>query len=422
MPSSGKDKNISWQSEMKHHDLDVLIVTDMPFWRRGQGSFNRVAELHHALENKFAVGVYIPAYLRPDPSGLARWRADRQAPSHVLDRFGPVSNFSVYRMAWLFGDRLRRQIKTQKVSYIDNLSIKQSLINAALQRRPKAILFEFATLAPLAEALKAHPETCDIVRIVDTHDVRWKRAEDFRAAGIDLPDAWTRDEETRRLENFHILIGITDDDTAELEKMCPAAKTITTAHPVDLNVSASEGQIQLNSVPVVRVIASNMPTRKSLPFLLNEVWPLVRRRLDSRIRLEVVGRLDSDFGCGADDTIAFLPPTETIDDLFIPADIIVNPMICGSGLKIKNLEALAYAKPLITTSPGAQGMPDKATTGAFVVADEAEDLAGALVELAGNPVKRQSMSAEAKKYISRYFTRDVVYRDLFDCLNEIARK
>lgn len=407
---------------MEGQNFEILIVTDLPFWRGGRGSFNRISELHHELEKICSIGVYVPELLREGALSRARLRADTLSPANAFDEFGSISGFSYRRAVRFYARKARKRAKRRNIPEIDRLSVQNSFVEAVLSVKPKAILFEFATLAPLAEALKAHPETCDIVRIVDTHDVRWKRTEDFRAAGIDLPGAWTREEETQRLENFDILIGITDDDTAELAEMCPAAKAITTAHPVDLNVSASQGQIDPNSAPVVRVIASNLPTRKSLPFFLNEVWPLVRRRLDGRIRLQVVGRFDSDFDCGADDTIEFLPRTETIDDLFIPADIIVNPMICGSGLKIKNLEALAYGKPLITTSPGAQGMPDKATTDAFVVADQAEDLADALVELAGNPVKRQSMSAEAKKYISRYFTRDVVYRDLFDCLNEIARK
>ena len=37
-------------------------------------------------------------------------------------------------------------------------------------------------------------------------------------------------------------------------------------------------------------------------------------------------------------------------------DVALNPMVGGTGLKIKTVEPLCYGKPVLTTLPGAQGL------------------------------------------------------------------
>ena len=49
-----------------------------------------------------------------------------------------------------------------------------------------------------------------------------------------------------------------------------------------------------------------------------------------------------------------------IDELstfYDQVDVVINPVKFGSGLKIKNCEALAFGKPVLTTEHGFDGMP-----------------------------------------------------------------
>lgn len=46
---------------------------------------------------------------------------------------------------------------------------------------------------------------------------------------------------------------------------------------------------------------------------------------------------------------------DSIDDYYYDSDLVVLPLLHGSGVKIKLLEAVSYKKPLITTSVGVEG-------------------------------------------------------------------
>ena len=65
-----------------------------------------------------------------------------------------------------------------------------------------------------------------------------------------------------------------------------------------------------------------------------------------------------------------------IDDLNVlygrKADLIINPVQLGGGLKIKNVEALANGLPLITTPEGANGLED-GINNAFLLANTTEE-------------------------------------------------
>ena len=46
------------------------------------------------------------------------------------------------------------------------------------------------------------------------------------------------------------------------------------------------------------------------------------------------------------------------DEYFYASDLLVNPVIAGSGIKTKNLDALFHGIPVLTTKVGAEGIED----------------------------------------------------------------
>lgn len=56
-------------------------------------------------------------------------------------------------------------------------------------------------------------------------------------------------------------------------------------------------------------------------------------------------------------------PIESIDFFGRSIHIAISPVRSGSGLKIKNVEALAYGLPQLTTKVGAAGLEDAAPAG-----------------------------------------------------------
>jgi polysaccharide biosynthesis protein PslH len=87
------------------------------------------------------------------------------------------------------------------------------------------------------------------------------------------------------------------------------------------------------------------------------------------------------------------------------ADIAVCPLRIGGGVKMKMLEALAFGKPIVTTSIGAQGL-EGATETPFLISDRPADFADNVVRLAQSSDERNHLSARARRYVRHLPTWD----------------
>jgi glycosyltransferase involved in cell wall biosynthesis len=84
------------------------------------------------------------------------------------------------------------------------------------------------------------------------------------------------------------------------------------------------------------------------------------------------------------------------------ADVAIAPLKIARGIQNKVLEAMAMAKPVVLTSPAAEGIeaiPDKH----FVVADTAEDWLENILALERTPEARRQLGAAARELIENEF-------------------
>ena len=88
------------------------------------------------------------------------------------------------------------------------------------------------------------------------------------------------------------------------------------------------------------------------------------------------------------------------DQIYAVADVVISPILFGTGLKIKNVEALAYAKPLVTTPVGAEGLEGGAHS-AFRVGTDSKEFAQHVIELLTNYDLRRHMSQNAYTFVRK---------------------
>jgi len=84
----------------------------------------------------------------------------------------------------------------------------------------------------------------------------------------------------------------------------------------------------------------------------------------------------------------------------------VAPLRYGAGVKGKVVEALSNGLPVVTTSFGAQGIPDAES--AMIISDEPEEMARKLIEIYNNAQKWETLSAAAAIIIEKYYSRNTV--------------
>lgn len=100
---------------------------------------------------------------------------------------------------------------------------------------------------------------------------------------------------------------------------------------------------------------------------------------------------------------------ESLDSLFAQCCGMIVPLVFGSGIKLKVLEALARGVPLVTTDCGVEGIPVVHGRECFIENDLSQYVKWMerLMELTEN----QTMSLAASKFFQNYYSKECVFKN-----------
>lgn len=100
------------------------------------------------------------------------------------------------------------------------------------------------------------------------------------------------------------------------------------------------------------------------------------------------------------------------------ASVVVAPLRYGAGLQNKILEAMALARPVVTTSVGVEGID---CDDEVIVAEDDESFAAAVVDLLGNPERGRRTGQAARELVRETYRWDIVEPTLLSVVEESLR-
>lgn len=138
--------------------------------------------------------------------------------------------------------------------------------------------------------------------------------------------------------------------------------------------------------PVVSFVAllSWAPNVDAATWFCRHIWPSVIREMPEA-RLLLVGRNPSeDVRRLAGPTVMVTGTVPDVEPYYAQTRVAVAPLRSGGGSRLKILEALAAARPVVATTVGAEGLEDLIGRG-VTVADEPEAIAAAITARLRDP-------------------------------------
>ncbi|MFZ1144771.1 MAG: glycosyltransferase [Bryobacteraceae bacterium] len=164
------------------------------------------------------------------------------------------------------------------------------------------------------------------------------------------------------------------------------------------------------------------PNRAALDWFVHEVLPLIVAR-EPRARLAIVGS-DPPPAHTYADYAAHLQMLGTVADIREPLErfaVFVCPVLSGSGVRVKLLEAYAAGIPVVSTVVGAEGLA--AEDGRFcALADSAEAFAARVTELFADPAEAAAMAARARAEVEANWAMAALTRNLVDSYRRLVRR
>jgi glycosyltransferase involved in cell wall biosynthesis len=278
------------------------------------------------------------------------------------------------------------------------------------QLRPDILMANFCWMNELFTAFPEYRGR----RISLTVDVAHHRSTMLaRITGSNDNAFLTAEEEQRLLALADLIVAISDADAEVFREFLPD-------HPIVVAPKAVMPQ-QLVATPVTGrllfVGSHNQPNFEGLSWFLDTVWPLVIETQPGA-HLHVVGSIGQRF-TRTYPQVSFLGKLEDLRQAYKDAEIVIVPLLNGSGMKIKLVEACAFGKACVTTSVGLQGLPFLADC--TLCADDTAAFAAAVSRLLGDTALRSRLEEASLSAAETHLSPEKSYAALWQWMIDPVR-
>jgi glycosyltransferase involved in cell wall biosynthesis len=160
------------------------------------------------------------------------------------------------------------------------------------------------------------------------------------------------------------------------------------------------------------------PNAEGLRWFLAHVWPRLCQAATD-VRLMVVGRNANSetlpFAAQAGvELVGEVPDTAP---WIASASLSIAPIRVGMGTRIKIIESLACARPVVSTRLGAEGLDDLRERDGLFRADDPAEMAARIIELLRYPEHTRALGARGRIAVTARYSWETVTRDLASSLN-----
>ena len=247
-----------------------------------------------------------------------------------------------------------------------------------------------------AELIRENKHLKNAKLIIDTHDFLTSQFQNQKR--FNLGKYFNKEIE---LLNLFQKVWVISSDENYVFSQFVSSEVITIPH-------ALQAKFQLNSAKkydLVYVASSNEHNVKSVKWFFEEVYP----KLNTTLSICVVGKIN--------DHIPELPNVtkmhfaEDLNQVYSESRVAICPMLSGTGLKIKVVEALSFGLPVVCNERGIDGLLNKTNNGCLVTNDASAFSKHIEQLLADNNFYEQQQTL-AKSFFTNYLSTEVVYSEL----------
>nr|WP_305121152.1 glycosyltransferase [Pedobacter xinjiangensis] len=228
--------------------------------------------------------------------------------------------------------------------------------------------------------------------IIDTHDLLTSQIQNQE--GINLGKSFQ--EEFRRLDLFDEIWAISIDEQYLFSQFVKKKVRLV---PITFDAP----QIDETIVPdfdLLYVASDNENNIKSINWFVTEVYP----KLPKGIKICVIGKvtlyIDNLSG------VVKIPFAQNLATFYQRSKIALCPMLAGTGVKIKVVEAFSFGLPVVCTTRGIDGLPNKINNGCLV-SDDPDEFALNIVKLINDNTLYSKQKALAREMFNLAFDSEV---------------
>ena len=255
--------------------------------------------------------------------------------------------------------------KSYHISRFESAAFRKRLIEVLQSQTFDIIQLETVYLAPYINTIRAHSDAMIALRAHNVEHEIWHRIADNTQF---KPKKWYVRHLARQLERYEveslkyydILVAITQRDLKKMQDQ--GFKNAATVVPIGLPVKQYKPDYSCYQQDLSLSFIGSldwMPNQEGLKWFLNEAWEKIHRSFPS-LKLHIAGRNTPNwlFQLKQPNIIVHGEVPDAAE--FINEhSVMIVPLLSGSGMRAKILEAMALGKVVISTSIGLEGIGAK---------------------------------------------------------------
>lgn len=374
-------------------NLKTLLVTDIEFYRADIGNRQRILRIVQYLNKHLSLKILMLKKPTENDLGLIQ----KYNLSDIIDF---IDNIELTKGE----EEKTKKTPTEKLPEFYNHTIKVKFNKYLRAYNFKNIIVEYIRLDYLVNDLHDKYNT-----FIDTHDLMSIRNKAFEANNDKHHIVVSQEDEIDILKNYKYIISIQKNEYNLLLNYTNKKQNILVYHAVDIKDNYSK-KSELKNITFI----SGPSNFKHIVWFIENVWIyfLDQDEMILNIHGSVCNKL---YYYKNIKSIKLHGYAKNLEEIYYQADIVINPVLYGGGLKIKNVESLAYGIPLITTTEGANGIEDGINY-SFLLANTKEEWIDSILSLKTSKKLRFTLSKNSLDYSKHYFSNDNCYSTLTNLL------
>ncbi len=179
--------------------------------------------------------------------------------------------------------------------------------------------------------------------------------------------------ELSQFEHYDLLLAISSRDQQKHRKLGYSGDGASV--PIGINAAAYKPDYHSeNKMPTLSFIGSLdwMPNSEGIDWFLCEIWPRLNHKFPN-LRFYIAGRNTPGWLAeGKWNNVEVLGEVDRATDFINAHQIMVVPLLSGSGMRVKILEAMALGRAVITSSIGLEGIKAQSYEEVIIAENEKE--------------------------------------------------
>lgn len=240
---------------------------------------------------------------------------------------------------------------------------EKELVSVLTENKYDVIMLESLFMTPYIDTIKKLSVAKLVMHAHNVEHIIWKRLQ--LTENNFLKKKYLR-LLAFRLENYeksvckktNAIIALTTDDEKLFKSFCGQVPVF--AVPIGLDVAHYKNEIAVVKNEVVKLFHLGsmdwMPNIEAVDWFLKNVWPYFEKS-DMQIELHLAGRdMPEHIFKRAGNKLKIYGRIENAKAFLSDKDVMIVPLLSGSGMRVKIIEGMASGKCIISTTIGAEGI------------------------------------------------------------------